>query len=73
MKKTEQYLPLDMKTVLAIQEEHLKRWDSVLQPEVAAKLRQIATKDNATTKNPYDIVRGDRLYEIVANQMMKKN
>lgn len=64
---------MTMAEVLIIQEQHLKQWDSVLLPYLAAILRAWATKDNATTTNPYDICRGEQLYGFVANTLMKKD
>jgi hypothetical protein len=50
-----------MAEALQIQEEHLKQWESILKPEVFAKLRELVTATNATVTDPHDVCRGTEL------------
>lgn len=50
-----------------IQEEHLKQWESILKPEVYAKLRILVTATNSTVKSPYDVCRGSMIDTFVHN------
>ncbi len=54
-------------TAIAIQEGDLKRWDVVLKPEVAKRLREIVISRNAILEKPDDICRGDRITMLVLN------
>ncbi len=56
---------------LKMQENHLKEWKSVLSTEAYEKLEKLAKVDNDKATSGYDIVRGQDLYIIVANQLME--
>lgn len=56
-----------MEQALAIQEQHLKQWDSILKPEIAARLRALVTATNATVKTPYEVCRGSGIDRFVHN------
>ena len=55
---------------IRIQQEHLSRWASVLTADAFHKLYQLVTKDNDKATYGYNIVRGDRITEILHNQVM---
>jgi hypothetical protein len=55
---------------LAIQEEHLKQWDLILKPEVAAKLRAIVLATNKGVTNPYVVTRGSDIDHYVHNPVI---
>lgn len=56
-----------IKQAIEIQEEQLKRWEKVLKPEIAAKLRKLVTAENDKTKDPYEICRGTDIDVFVHN------
>ncbi len=56
-----------MQDALAIQEEHLKQWESILKPEVAARLRTLVLAENEGVTNPYDVCRGTSIDRFVHN------
>lgn len=55
---------------IAIQNSHLKEWESVLLPEVAKKLREWAESTNSEAKSGYDIKRGQELTTYIQNNLM---
>lgn len=60
-------LPFTMEQALAMQESHLKQWDAILKPEVAAKLRERVLNENKGVTNPFEICRGSMISELVHN------
>lgn len=58
---------ITMTKMLAMQDEHLKQWESILKPEVAAKLRAIVLATNKGVTNPYEITRGSEIDRYVHN------
>ena len=56
-----------MEQSLAIQEAHLKQWETILKPEVAAKLRSIVIAKNKGVTDPYDVCRGSSIDNFVHN------
>lgn len=59
--------PFTMERALAIQEEHLQKWEKILKPEVATKLRILVLAQNAGVTNPYDVCRGTDIDQYVHN------
>jgi len=57
---------------IRVQERQLKDWESVLKPEIYAKLEQYAKKKNHLAKTGYDIVRGNQLDMLIYNSLMDK-
>lgn len=59
--------PMSMATALDIQSDHLNKWQSVLKPEVMAKLRDYVIASNRGVTDPYEIVRGSQIDSLVMN------
>ncbi len=56
---------------IQLQREHLSRWASVLTADAYHKLYRLVTASNDKATSGYDIVRGDRITEILHNQVMR--
>ena len=56
---------------IRIQQEQLARWASVLTADAFHKLYRLVTASNDKATSGYDIVRGDRITEILHNQVMR--
>ena len=56
---------------IQLQREHLSRWASVLTADAYHKLFRLVTASNDKATSGYDIVRGDRITEILHNQVMR--
>jgi hypothetical protein len=57
---------------IAHQQAHLKQWQSVLKPEVFAKLKAWAEAANDGEHDPYYIRRGQSLTEYIQNHLMTR-
>lgn len=56
-----------LEEALKIQEEHLQKWELILKPDVAAKLRAKVLATNVGVTRPYDICRGTAILDFVLN------
>ena len=63
---------LSIERGIAIQNSHLKEWESVLLPEVSRKLREWAESTNPQAKSGYDITRGQDLGIYIEYNLMVK-
>ena len=73
MKTTHSLATFRKANAIEIQQEHLADWEAVLKPEIFSKLKALVEKDNSTINDPYEICRGDTIYEIVTNELMPKH
>jgi hypothetical protein len=55
---------------IKVQTQQLKQWESVLKPEISAKLNEIVTSKNHLAKTGYDVFRGVDIDMVIANQLM---
>jgi hypothetical protein len=61
----------DISDAVRIQQQQLSRWAAVLTAEAFAKLYRLVTTSNDKATSGHDIVRGDRITEILHNQVMR--
>lgn len=64
--------PLTKEAAIEFQQRELERWDSVLAPSVAHRLRTHVETNNSTITNPDEIIRGQEIYTVVSNLFMGK-
>lgn len=64
--------PFTAEEGIKVQTEQLKRWESVLKPEVFKDLKEFAIKTNGEAETGYDIVRGINLDGFVSNYSYNK-
>lgn len=70
--------PLTYVNALNIQQEHLDQWASILSISAMVQLRNHAEIDNeqvlaSRCSTPYDIFRGQMIYEWLSNNLMRKS
>lgn len=59
-----------LEVALSIQEMQLKEWETVLKPEVFAKLSAYVLKQNEGVTNPYHVFRGTEISCVIGNMAM---
>ena len=52
---------------LLIQEEQLLEYETILKPEVMAKLRELVLSTNTPNQNPFRVCRGTSISNILSN------
>lgn len=57
---------------IKIQDNDLKRWGTVLKPQAAVELRELAEKGNAEAESGYDICRGQELDVLIHRHLMPR-
>jgi hypothetical protein len=59
--------PFTMEVALKYQEDHLQKWEAILKPEVAKKLREIVLAQNTNLQFPWQVCRGGDIDYYVHN------
>lgn len=55
---------------LEYQQKNLDEWKNVLKPEVYERLQEMVTSTNYQAASPYDITRGQKILEILTNDII---